>query len=223
MIAKQVDGAWYFSPMATGSEQVLAVVRALSREEIEQLQEQIADVAGSIDEDVGSAASPSRRSTTSNGPATTTGRRRRSSRPPTTRVPTDDTIDGESAPSDESVPSRSGARPATARTTLRTPSACFDEVVAAGEIDAVGGAVLPALPGVRRWPSSAGAATTTRCPTPSSSPSSSEAAPCFQDLVDAGELEDYELPVEIDHPECLDGRNWYAATDDEPTIGRASS
>ena len=55
-IAEQVDGRWYFSPLATGSEQVLAVVRALSREEIEQLQQQITDVVGSIEEDVLSGA-----------------------------------------------------------------------------------------------------------------------------------------------------------------------
>ncbi len=39
-IVKQVDGEWYVSPFATGSEQVLAVLRALDRDEIDTLIEQ---------------------------------------------------------------------------------------------------------------------------------------------------------------------------------------
>ena len=42
-----------------------------------------------------------------------------------------------------------------------------------------------------------------------------DAAPCFQALVTAGELEDCELPLELAAPECLDGRNFYNVDDDE--------
>ncbi len=49
LIVERVDGKWFFSPMATGSEQLLALIRALSREEIENLQEQVMDLSGSFD------------------------------------------------------------------------------------------------------------------------------------------------------------------------------
>ena len=49
---RRSTGAGTSARWRPGSEQVLAVVRALSREEIEQLQQQITDVVGSIDEDV---------------------------------------------------------------------------------------------------------------------------------------------------------------------------
>ncbi len=42
-----------------------------------------------------------------------------------------------------------------------------------------------------------------------------DAAPCFQELVDSGEADEFDLPVELLHPECLFGRNWYATTDDD--------
>ena len=42
-IVKQVDGQWYLSPFATGSEQVLAVLRALDRDEIDRLIEEMPD------------------------------------------------------------------------------------------------------------------------------------------------------------------------------------
>ena len=49
LIVERVDGKWFFSPMATGSEQLLAVIRALSREEIEDLQQQVMDLSGSFE------------------------------------------------------------------------------------------------------------------------------------------------------------------------------
>ena len=45
LIVERVDRKWFVSPMATGSEQLLAVIRALSREEIEDLQEQVMDLS----------------------------------------------------------------------------------------------------------------------------------------------------------------------------------
>jgi hypothetical protein len=40
------------------------------------------------------------------------------------------------------------------------------------------------------------------------------ARPCFLALVAAGTLDQYELPTEIAHHECLEGRNWYNTYDD---------
>lgn len=40
------------------------------------------------------------------------------------------------------------------------------------------------------------------------------ARPCFLGLVDRGEIEAWELPAEIAHLECFEGRNWYRVFDD---------
>ncbi len=40
------------------------------------------------------------------------------------------------------------------------------------------------------------------------------AQPCFLDLVDRGEVSEFELPTEISHLECFEGRNWYTVFDD---------
>ena len=52
IIVKEVDGAWYVSPMATASDQVLAVMEALSREEIESLGDQITELVETFEDEV---------------------------------------------------------------------------------------------------------------------------------------------------------------------------
>jgi hypothetical protein len=39
------------------------------------------------------------------------------------------------------------------------------------------------------------------------------AAPCFKKYVDNGTVSVYELPYELSRPDCLEGKNWYTATD----------
>jgi hypothetical protein len=41
-----------------------------------------------------------------------------------------------------------------------------------------------------------------------------EVAPCFQELMASGQVEEIDLPYEMTNPECLDGRNWYTQTDE---------
>ncbi|NNE12572.1 MAG: hypothetical protein HKN41_10075 [Ilumatobacter sp.] len=41
-----------------------------------------------------------------------------------------------------------------------------------------------------------------------------QARPCFLDLVERGEVQEYELPTEIAYLECFEGRNWYNSFDD---------
>ena len=43
------------------------------------------------------------------------------------------------------------------------------------------------------------------------------ARPCFLALVAAGTIDEYELPTEIAHLECFEGRNWYNMFDDRST------
>ena len=40
------------------------------------------------------------------------------------------------------------------------------------------------------------------------------AQPCFLDLVERGEVSEFELPPEIGNLECFEGRNWYNVFDD---------
>ncbi len=60
-IVKQVDGQWYLSPLATVSEQLLAVAGAFDREEIEQLTDDVSaavDAVEGSDIDIGSVFGP---------------------------------------------------------------------------------------------------------------------------------------------------------------------
>ncbi len=41
------------------------------------------------------------------------------------------------------------------------------------------------------------------------------ARPCFLELVERGEVNEFELPPEISHLECFEGRNWYNVFDDQ--------
>ncbi|MET0326196.1 MAG: hypothetical protein ABW219_13295 [Ilumatobacteraceae bacterium] len=216
LIVKEVDGTWYFSPLATGSEQVLAVVRALSRDEIEQLQEQITDVIGSIEEDVqvGGIDIPSlddfERPGDDDATDTTVV-------PSDDTRPTDDSIDGESAPADDSVPAEDAdaadGSSCYGEADALDAAACFEEVVAAGGMDA------DEVPFFVRWPE-CGLAEVGWSGDYYTLPDAEfvavveEAAPCFEDLVASGEVDADDVPVELAHPECLDGRNWLTATDD---------
>jgi hypothetical protein len=42
-------------------------------------------------------------------------------------------------------------------------------------------------------------------------------APCFQKYVADGTISEFELPYELSHPECLEGKNWYNVTDADYT------
>jgi hypothetical protein len=46
------------------------------------------------------------------------------------------------------------------------------------------------------------------------------AAPCYADLVADGTLAELDIPLELSDPQCLEGRNWYAATDDDAYFDR---
>ena len=41
------------------------------------------------------------------------------------------------------------------------------------------------------------------------------AVPCFQALVDAGEIEEWMVPFEVENADCFEGRNWYTEFDDD--------
>ena len=118
-IVKQVDGQWYLSPFATGSEQLLAVLRALDRDEIDRLIEEAPDAFeeavgedGTFEFDVEEEATATERPCSS--PATTTV-----------------------GPDDPSAPTTvDPAGVCYTEPTGEEAGACFRELIDAGEIEA---------------------------------------------------------------------------------------
>jgi hypothetical protein len=193
-IVKQVDGQWFLSPFATGSEQWLAALRALDRDELDEIIEQ---GEGAFEEavDEGLFAPAFEEETSEAVP----------SPPPDTTA----------APDDSSVPTTvdpSGI--CFTEPTGEEAGACFRELIEAGRID-------PAVAPVYVLYPECGLAEVYWSGEFSALPDADfiaiveETAPCFQRLVRSGELTEADLPLELSHPECLDGRNWFQAIEDE--------
>ena len=90
---------------------------------------------------------------------------------------------------------------------------CFKEYVATGEIDDT------FIPIALRFPECGYAEASWSGDLYSMSDADFVAAveaarPCFLALVAAGTIDQYELPTEVAHLECFEGRNWYNVFDD---------
>ena len=181
-VVERVDGEWYFSPIATVSDSMLTVLRAVSREEIENLQVKIEDAfdvvfgSGDLIEDL---SLPGDEETT-------------------------DTTSGISDPTEE----------CWAESSADAAIDCFQALVDDGTIEA------QLLPPYLRYPECGLAELWWSgeyfgMPDDEFVATVTEAAPCFQAHVTAGELEDWELPIELAAPECLQGRNYYNVDGDE--------
>ncbi len=195
IIVEQVDGQWYVSPFGTLSEQILAVMRALDRDEIEQV---IDDVGNAVDAGLGDVVIGGT-TIVEEGDATSE------------TIPPDDTL-----PPDDSVPTTvedpSGV--CYVESTGEAASVCFQELIDAGEIDP------SSVPIYVRFPECGLAdvywsGNYTSLPDEEFTAIVEETASCFQELVTNGELSGDDLPLELSHPECLDGRNWFTAIEDE--------
>ena len=202
-IVKQVDGQWYLSPFATGSEQLLAALRALDREEIDRLIEEVPDA---FDEAVGEDGAFDLDEALGEEPTTTD------------EATTEETIaPPESAPPDTVSPTETTVDPAGVCFTEPTgeaAGACFRELIDAGEIEASVAPIYVLFPecGLAEvyWSGEYSA-----LPDADFVALVEETAPCFQRLVRTGELSEADLPLELSHPECLNGRNWFTAIEDE--------
>ncbi|MDQ3468472.1 MAG: hypothetical protein M3487_01660, partial [Actinomycetota bacterium] len=225
-IVKQVDGSWYLSPMATLSEQVLAVIRAFDREEIESIVEMsselfddfITGVPGVapfpdefLDDD---EAFPDITIPDITVPDLTI---------PDLTVP-DLTFPDDSGPPltipDFTTPDDSeAAATCFAAETGTDAAACYDALVQTGEISP------STVPVVLRAPQCGLADLYWSGELYSLADADfiaavEPAAPCFQALVADGTLGEFDLPLELSHPQCLEGRNWYLASDDEAYFDR---
>jgi hypothetical protein len=208
---RQYEGAWFVSPTATQTEAILAVLRALDRQEIDELIELFEPAAeeffGAIFGGFGEFE----------------------------EYPTDyssDYSDDDSMFEDsvedsmfeeyssDSFGELSGesAEPAGWESCYNEVEAadavaCYQAYVDSGEIDA------SFIPVVLRFPECGYADVAWGGDLYSMSDSEFIAAveaarPCFLALVDAGAIQRYELPPEVAHLECFEGRNWYNTYDD---------
>jgi hypothetical protein len=211
---RQYDGAWFVSPTATETEVMLAVLRALDRQELDELirlfepaaDEFFGGMFGGFGEYEEYDEFEDYSSDYSSGdefavPAS----------PP--EMSYDDSF-GDDPSTDSGQSSevaawdRCYAEPVAADAT-----ACFQQFVDSGEIDAT------VIPVALRFPECGYADVTWRGDLYSMSDADfvatvEAARPCFLALVDAGTLVQFELPNEIAHLECFEGRNWYNTFDD---------
>lgn len=201
---RRTDGLWYVSPITTGSEAFLNVLRALDRSELDAIIEQapaagdefvdaifggLNGLPGSLDG--GFATDDS--FTTEEPPAV----------PPTTVVADDGMSGDEAAASWEDCYEVSDPDEATA---------CFQAAVDAGEVDTSFIPLALRHPECGYTQSWAGAMYSL---SDEEFIGAAEAArPCFLDLVEQGLVSEYELPTEIAYLECFEGRNWYNVFDD---------
>ncbi len=214
LIVKRVDGTWYLSPFATGSEQLLAFLRALDRGEIDSIIDEVTQLASDFSTevmDLGEAV-----------PSSDEG-----SAVPDTIVP--DTIP------DESVVDSGGLDTDTVPGSIEegtdagsecylaengTDAAdCFEALIATGELS-------PSSVPVYLRAAECGLAELYwsgdyfSLPDAEFSAAVEAAAPCFEALLADGTLDEIDLPLELSNPECLEGRNWYAGTVDDDYYDR---
>ncbi len=215
---RQYDGAWFVSPTATYTEAMLAVLRALDRHELDQL---IALYEPAADELFGNMFglgeydeySDDDYSDDDYSYDTTYDTSYGDEMAPIT-VPdmgyddsfgdlSGDAQSAEASPWDDCYAEEAAADAA----------ACFQQYVATGELDET------FVPLPLRFPECGYAEISWSGELYGMSDADFIAAveaarPCFLALVAAGTLDQYELPTEIAHLECLEGRNWYNTYDD---------
>lgn len=203
---RRTDGLWYISPSTTASEAFLNVLRALDRSELDAIIEQV-PAAGDefIDAIFGGLNSL---------PGSIGGGyiAEDAVEPPPVVVidePGDEADNGGATDPDGSATSwedcYSVIDPDEA-------TACFQQAVDAGEIDA------SFIPLALRHPECGYAASwagaTYNLSDDEFIAAAEAARPCFLDLVAQGAVDEYELPTEIANLECFEGRNWYNVFDD---------
>jgi hypothetical protein len=199
---QQFEGSWYVSPTATISEAFLKVLRALDRQEIDAIAdaaepaiEEVFDgLFDAINELPGVIQDPD------------------SGDDVLTIDEFDDEFDDEFGDEFDDEFDDEWFR-CYDELDAKAAAECFQSYVAAGDVDAMSTPIELRFPecGYADISWSGGlyqlsdeefiAAATT-------------AQPCFLDLVERGEISALELPSEITHLECFEGRNWYTVFDD---------
>lgn len=213
----QVDGKWYFSPIGTSSDFVLSVLAALDRDEIEGLIDGVTDFVATMS-DLGFDAGEL--TPTMFDPRVLEGGlgdlsdkiNDAGSTVPVAATPT--TVSGETATTlatgdegDQGDRFDLGALiKCSGMTDVNAGVACMQQGLADGKID-------PILVGAPVAHPECGLAniyfdnTVYSLDDATFVAAVTAAAPCFQQLVQAGTVERYLVPAELLRPECLEGRN----------------
>jgi len=227
---RQYNGAWYVSPTATETEAMLAVLRALDRKELDQLISLYGAAANEFFDKIfggfGDVAysDGSTYGSSSDGSGYDNSGYDDSSGDGSLAIPgtvPDSTADDSSyqVPDDGSgnLSGDSADAPDWQRcydeTDVAAATACFNTYVATGEIDAT------YIPIALRFPECGYADVSWSGELYSMSDADfvatvEAARPCFLALVAAGTIDQFELPTEVAHLECFEGRNWYNVFDD---------
>ncbi len=217
----ETDGAWYVSPIGTYFDQVLAFSRALDRSELDAIIEAVPPAADAFFEDIFGGSDfdldePFLDDPFSDDlfvddtvPMDTT---------PADTFP-DDTITDDSITDDtvfdDTVPDGTIVESPLDRcwqiVDAAEASACFQEVVNAGEVDSLAAPLEMLHPecGVAEayW-------TNFDLTDEAFFELIDAARPCFLALVESGEVQEFDLPIVYTKPECYEGRNWYRVFDD---------
>ena len=212
---REFEGAWFLSPTASYTEAMLAVLRALDRQELDELIElaepaadeffdQIFGGYGEFEEYPDDAYYDDE--------FTSDDYTVDDALEVPTSLPEISLDDPYYEVSDESAEA-SGWERCYNELDATDATACFQEYVTTGEIDET------FMPIALRFPECGYAELSWNGELYSMSDADFVAAveaarPCFLALVAAGTIQDYELPNEIAHLECFEGRNWYNVFDD---------
>jgi hypothetical protein len=206
----QTDGLWYVSPIGTYFDQYLAFARALDRSELDAIIEAVPPAVDAFFEDFFGTDfdiddpflddpfldDPFVDDTV---PMDTT---------PIDTFP-DDTISGDTVPVETIAESPIDRCWQIVDAT--EASACFQEVVNAGEVDSFAAPLEMLHPecGVAEayW-------TNFDMTDEAFFVLIDSARPCFLALVESGEIQEADLSIEYTKPECFEGRNWYRVFDD---------
>lgn len=195
IIMKRVDGTWYLSPMASGAEQALAVLRAIDRDEVEDAGRALVDIAEEVEDgdfELGPITGDDDISTADTVVIED---------PDTTDPVTTDFVE---LPEDECY--------ATDDTDAAVD--CFAGLIASGELEETDVAAEMRFPQCGMadaywhytyWDMSDAEYVALV----------EQANACFLRLVDAGEIVEDEIPYDARRPECLEGRNRYLAADED--------
>ena len=207
---QNVGGKWFVSPVGTGADAILAVMAALDKGELTDIIDGIKKVSQTLSVNGGLFGATSGTDTTD-----TSGTDPASTDPTSTDPSVTYPSSTETSVPDTSVPDTSGAS-GMDRCYQHVDYAAFSACITAGINDgSIDATFVPAYfrfadCGVGEKYFNGGVYSMSDADFMAFA---TAAAPCFKKYVDNGTISVYGLPYELSRPDCLEGKNWYAATD----------
>ena len=212
---QNVGGKWFVSPVGTGADAILAVMAALDKGELTDIIDGIKKVSQTLSVNGGLFGATSGTDTTDTSGTDPASTDPTSTDPSVTYPSVTYPSSTETSVPDTSVPDTSGASGMDRcyqHVDYVAFSACITAGINDGSIDAT---FVPAYfrfadCGVGEKYFNGGVYSMSDADFMAFA---TAAAPCFKKYVDNGTISVYGLPYELSRPDCLEGKNWYAATD----------